>query len=98
MRLRSLGELRKFKESSFYYIYRMICNFDCVANPNPCVVDRTKFVRGNPNSNHKLGYEATRIYTESKESVKNHFNNAYAHIEFPPGVNFDINFINLLLI
>lgn len=63
----------------------MICNLDRVANPSPCEVDRSQYLRGNPNSNHKLGYETTRVLNETKSKLKAHFNNAYTSVEFTPG-------------
>lgn len=73
----------------------MICNLDRVANPSPCAVDRTQFLRGNPNSNHKLGYETTRVLNEAKDKLKNHFNNAYSNIEFTPGIPTSFHFFSL---
>jgi cysteine sulfinate desulfinase/cysteine desulfurase-like protein len=64
----------------------MICNLDRVANPSACDVDRSQFFRGNPNSNHKLGYETTRVLNEAKDTLKAHFNQAYSYIEFTPGL------------
>jgi hypothetical protein len=65
----------------------MICNLDRVANPSPCEVDRSLFLRGNPNSNHKLGYDTTRVLSEGKAKLKAHFNNAYSSVEFTPGMH-----------
>jgi len=62
----------------------MFCNFDCVANPNPLIVDRSRFVRGNTHSNHKLGYESKRVLTESTAQIKSSFVH-YENIEFIPG-------------